>query len=475
MGSVFRKVAVRPVPAAAVITTDRAGNATAKWTPRKANRSIVAPVRTLADGRKVIEVETGCYYVRFRDHDRRVCTISTGCRDESSARQFLANLERRAERIKAGIMTRREADAADRMHDPLEGHIADYIDRLPGKRGGPATPMHRENTQRYLHRLAADCRWTCLADMSRDSLARWLAVEVGKGRSARSMNCHRAAAIAFANWAADPDVGRLPSNPFGTGRAAVSKADEDADPRRHRRALSPDELSRLIEAARNAPERRQTRRSEGDAQIIRRAPDRLSGHDRGDLWMFLAGTGLRVGEVRQLTVADVRLDAVPPHVRVPAAVAKSRKEQSVPLRSDLVALMRRRLAGCKPTDGIFEIPGGLVRRFNADCRRAGIPKRDAEGRTVDVHSLRTTFGTYLAMSGVAPRVAMELMRHSEIGLTMKVYTDPRLLPLAAAIEATSSVAPSVAPKVAPTGVSQGHLVAFPGTNDQGEGMTSDVA
>jgi hypothetical protein len=41
------------------------------------------------------------------------------------------------------------------MHNPIEGHIADYIDRLPGKRGGPATPMHRENTRRYLHRLAA--------------------------------------------------------------------------------------------------------------------------------------------------------------------------------------------------------------------------------------------------------------------------------------------------------------------------------
>jgi integrase len=335
--------------------------------------------------------------------------------------------------------------------------------------------MHRDNTRRYLHRLAADCRWTSLADMTRDTLERWIAVEVGKGRSARSMNCHRAAAIAFANWAADPDVGRLPSNPFGSGRAAVSKADEEGDPRRHRRALSPDELSRLIAAARNAPERRQTRRSEGDAQTVRRAPDRLSGHDRGDLWMFLAGTGLRVGEVRQLTVADVRLDAVPPHVRVPAAVAKSRKEQTVPLRSDLVALMRRRLAGCKPTDGIFEIPRGLIKRFNADCRRAGIPKRDLEGRTVDVHSLRTTFGTYLAMSGVAPRVAMELMRHSAIGLTMKVYTDPRLLPLAAAIEATSSVAPSVAPKVAPTGDSQGHSVAFPGTDDQSEGMASNVA
>jgi integrase len=163
---------------------------------------------------------------------------------------------------------------------------------------------------------------------------------------------------------------------------------------------------------------------------------------------WFAGTGLRMGEVKQLTVAEVRLDAVPPHVRVPAAVAKSRKEQTIPLCSDLVALMRRRLAGCKLADSIFEIPTALTRRFNADCRRAGI------------------FGTCLAISGVAPRVAMELMRHSEIGLTMKVYTDPRLLPLAAAIEATSSVVTA--------SDSQRPFVAFPGTDDQSARTASNV-
>jgi integrase len=471
VATVFRKVAVRPVPAAAVITTDRAGNATAKWTPRGARRSITAPVRTLADGRQVIEVATGCYYARFRDADGGVRTVSTGCKDESAARQFLAAQVRRAERIKVGVMTRREANAADRMHDPLEGHIDDYIARLPGKRGGLATPIHRNNTRRSLRRLAADCRWGCLADLTRDGLERWIAGEVAKGRSARSINAHREAAVAFANWAADPDVGRLPANPFGTGRAVVKKVDQEADPRRRRRALAPDELARLVAAARNATGGRQTRRGEGDAQTVVRAAERLPGPARADLWTFLAGTGLRVGEVEQLTVADVRLDAVPPHVRVPAAVAKSRKEQTVPLRSDLAALLRRRLAGRKPADCVFEIPESLIRRFNADCRRAGIPKRDAEGRTVDVHSLRTTFGTYLAMSGVTPRIAMELMRHSQIGLTMKVYTDPRLLPLAAAIEATSSVVTKV---VLPSD-SREPFVAFPGTDDQDERTSSDVA
>src|SRR5262249_17948054 len=155
----------------------------------------------------------------------------------------------------------------------------------------------------------------------------------------------------------------------------------------------------------------------------------------------LAGTGLRLGEVKRLTVAEVRLDAVPPHIRVPAAVAKSRTEQTVPLRSDLVAMLRHRLAGRQVTDPVFDIPYGLINRFNADWRRAGIPKRDADDRTVDIHSLRTTFGTHLAMSGVTPRVAMELMRHSRIDLTMRVYTDPRLLPLAAAVESMSWVVP----------------------------------
>ena len=58
-----------------------------------------------------------------------------------------------------------------------------------------------------------------------------------------------------------------------------------------------------------------------------------------------------------------------------------------------------------------------------------------------------------------------------IELTTKVYTDPRLLPLAAAIEATSSVVTKV---VTPSG-SQRHFVALPGTDDQSEGMASDVA
>jgi integrase len=69
----------------------------------------------------------------------------------------------------------------------------------------------------------------------------------------------------------------------------------------------------------------------------------------------------------------------------------------------------------------------LVKILDRDLLLAGIPKRDERGRTLDVHALRTTFGTLLSKGGVSPRTAQEAMRHSKIELTMKVYTDPKLL------------------------------------------------
>jgi hypothetical protein len=46
---------------------------------------------------------------------------------------------------------------------------------------------------------------------------------------------------------------------------------------------------------------------------------------------------------------------------------------------------------------------------------------DAE-RYADFHSLRHTTGSLLAASGVHPKVAQSLMRHSDINLTMSKYT-----------------------------------------------------
>ena len=164
----------------------------------------------------------------------------------------------------------------------------------------------------------------------------------------------------------------MSSNPFDR----MPKANLDADRRRQRRALTTDELHRLIQAAQTAPERPPTRRKE--AKGIR-PPQRLSGAERAEVYAILAGTGLRIGELEQLTVADFRLDDPVPHIALPARVTKNGEDDTIPLRADLVDLLRRRVAGRAPTSILFEIPGDLIKRFNADCRRAGIPKRDERG------------------------------------------------------------------------------------------------
>jgi hypothetical protein len=70
-------------------------------------------------------------------------------------------------------------------------------------------------------------------------------------------------------------------------------------------------------------------------------------------------------------------------------------------------------------------------KMKKDLKRAGIEYENDDGRA-DFHSLRHTLATNLVHRNVAPRVAMEILRHSDIRLTMN-YTDASLLPLADAI------------------------------------------
>jgi integrase len=43
-------------------------------------------------------------------------------------------------------------------------------------------------------------------------------------------------------------------------------------------------------------------------------------------------------------------------------------------------------------------------------------------RQIKIHDMRRTCGSLLAALGVHPRIAMAILRHSRIALTMEVYT-----------------------------------------------------
>lgn len=61
-------------------------------------------------------------------------------------------------------------------------------------------------------------------------------------------------------------------------------------------------------------------------------------------------------------------------------------------------------------------PRNFNRRFETRCERAGV-------RKITVHDTRHTCATLLAALDVHPRVAMRILRHAQIDVTMEIYTE----------------------------------------------------
>ena len=394
---------------------------------------------------------------------------------------MLTDLERRAEKVKGGILTADESAAIDQQDRPLAEHFAAFLEHQKAK---GVTRKQIDETRRRFERVAADCGFRKLADLNGTALERWHVAKQGEGMGATTRNAYREACITFGNWCVKNR--RLLSNPF----AGVPKADAKADPRRKRRALTESELVKLLDVARRRPLvdammiRRGKRKGEGAAVLREDTRRRLEwlGRERELIYKTLVLTGLRKGELASLTVGQLVLDAEPAFLVLDAADEKNREGNSIPLRADLAADLRQWLADkakaaqdaalavatvafdrnhrkpgnrhqgdagglaghvlplpaavpTLPADSlIFTVPAGLVRILDRDLKLAGIPKRDERGRTVDVHAIRHTFGTLLSANGVTPRTAQACMRHSTIDLTMNVYTDPKLLDVAGAVE-----------------------------------------
>ena len=65
----------------------------------------------------------------------------------------------------------------------------------------------------------------------------------------------------------------------------------------------------------------------------------------------------------------------------------------------------------EPSDcGVATKP--TLKTFKRDLGRAGIPFRDDNGRTVDLHAMKTTFVSWLGQHGVDPR-AQTILSHSD--------------------------------------------------------------
>ena len=330
------------------------------------------------------------YYGRLRlDGETKVQTIPLGVSDKGVAVTKLLQIRRERERAAVGLaVPQSELEA---IKKPLSEHVAAFLADLKGKGRAHGTVKRYRTLLRVLFR---ECGWRVVRDITPASFSGW---RNRGGRGPKYVNDVLGAALTFLTWM--ERRGWIPANPL----RHVEKVRNDREGT-YRRALSPAEVSRLLAVA---------------------------PVERAWVYLVILYTGLRRHELNRLTWGHFHLDAPQPFVELPATITKNHKSDRLPLRPEVVAaLVKNRPENSMAFEWVFrgKVPAPV--KLRRDLAVAGIPVVDERGRRIDVHALRTTFGTMLSVAGVAPRVAMELMRHSDLKLTMRIYTDAGQLPLA---------------------------------------------
>jgi integrase len=355
----------------------------------------------------------------FTDHLGRRQRLPLGLADKRAAEQVGRYIETLAERTASGLGLDRAlsewlevcpAKLRDKLAGiglisgaraaggkPLAAHLEDYRAVLLA-RGD--TTGYADTTMARIKRSFEGCGFTAWTDIAAARAQCYLAElqRTEQRFSAESYNHYVRAMKGFCRWMMQER--RASENPI----AYVKLLNSKMDIRHQRRALEPDGIRRLLETTTAGPVRRG-----------------MSGPDRAMLYRLAIETGLRAGELRSLTKESFDLTALT--VMVKATYSRKRKQDAVlPLRPDTAAVLRGFLAGKLSGVRLFKIPRPPVDLLRPDLEAAGIPYRDASDRVVDFHSLRHTCGSLLAASGVHPKVAQQIMRHSSIDLTMSRYS-----------------------------------------------------
>jgi integrase len=470
----FKLCSARPLPPDAAIVK-RGGKAHVRIRDER-GRAILC--RLSKDGRSYLR-PSKCWYFKYRDRHGTLRRMK-GFADLKATEQLAAETDRKASRIRAGVID----PAEEHARRPLAAHLREYAAYLEAKGG---TADHVRQTTGRIAALLSGCGFVFPLDADAGKAAEWLnalrrdgappelpaadsftpvqaatllgisgaavraavkrlnlpaagngkartlprstvealVLNKAKGRGPETVNHYTRAVRGFFRWLVRAK--RIGSNPLES-LALVNAA---VDVRRARRELTADELRRLFDATRAS-----VRTYRG-----------LAGADRYFLYLVAAGTGFRAGALANLTPADFDLDA--PTVTLPARFAKNRRTKVQPLPADVAAALRGYLAD-KPSDA--PVWGGRWARdrrgaemLRIDLEVAGIPYA-VEGPNgpeyADFHSLRHSYLTLGGRSGIDLRTLQELAGHSKPELTAR-YSHRRLYDLAGAVDKLPNLVPTM--------------------------------
>jgi len=329
------------------------------------------------------------------DGDSKTVTVALKTADKQVAEAKLREIVSRKQKEQCGLVPTSSVEQA--IQKPLADHLADFI--IDRERLG-RSPDYIRQLKGKNHRLITECGWKRAVDISAESFSDWRN-QNGK-LCQKTLNEYQDAVSTFADWLMK-NRRCLEANPL----AFVERLSTVGNERFERRALSADEIERLLS---------------------------VSG-PRKEVYQVAIYLGLRRKEMGLLQWRDVDLERAKPCVSLRAATTKNRKAAVRRLHPVAVHALQRvkdSQPNTEPTDYVFADLLPSPTEMRKDLVLAGIP-HDTENR-VDFHSLRHTTDTLLvSQPNIAPRTAMEIMRHGSIDLTMKTYTDASLLPTEEAI------------------------------------------
>ena len=463
MSNIFRRSYTLPIPPGAELI-DVKGVPSAKF--KKNGKTKTAPLTE--DGRRV-RIQSPSWYGWVKGQAVKLFT------DAMASQQRLAELVRKSERQETGITDPFE----DHRQRPLADHLDDWAANLRNRGKGAS---HIRATTSCVRRVLAACKFDCMSDISASRLEQFLADLRTDGPALRPLDrtkeVYRKAEVAAAlgiNRTAVPSLirrhrlaatgmGKARRYPRATVEALREKRERGVsiktsnlylsgmkafcnflvrdkrmaasplvhlkgqDPQHDRRFLDEGELGSVINAA-------------AKSAIVFRE---LTGRDRAMVYQLACTSGFRAAELAALCPKDFDLDE--PLVTLSGIYTKNKKPAEQPLPVAVAELLRGYLAGKAANKPVW--PGTWYERavemLRIDLDAAGIPYIEG-GLYADFHALRHSYIALLDKSGATLKEAMQLARHSDPKLTMKVYGKARRHDLAGSIDRLPSLGEKAQP------------------------------
>ena len=386
----------------------------------------------------------GIWYARWTISATDRPVRSCGTSDKATAQRMLHSWTEDQIMRDKGLIDVAAEHRAEQATLPITDHAEAFCQFVEGK-GRDA--KHVGNLRLAIFRIIEHAHFTSLEHVSPSRVQAVIKMfmsgnTITVGGIGNQTATHYLRAIkSFTKWAVGD--GRMPADPI----AHLSGWNAATDRRRERRALSGDEVARLLAVADASPDVTVERRKRVDSKSVM-FTSTTHVPDRGMVYRLALMTGLRAGELAALTPQSFNLRGDEPTVTVEAVDSKRRRSDVQPLHATMAAMLKLWLKGKPKDERVFQIDLGKAAswlRADLDTARAQwldeaqttaerevreqsdfLCHTDGAHRVADLHACRHTFITNVVQNASTIKVAMTLARHSDPKLTLGRYTHVRL-------------------------------------------------